>query len=66
MTRGKGKRLANPHDPIVRAALGRTCPDCHAKPDEWCVGISEHQDSRTLGRRISRIHFSRCTFQAAQ
>ena len=57
---GRGNRLMDPRDPAVRDALGRTCPDCGSKPDEWCVGIAEN--SRTKGRRISRIHFARCRF----
>ena len=57
-----GNRLSNPKDPAVRAALGRTCPDCNVEPDVWCVGIAEN--SRTRGRRRSRIHFARCLFAA--
>lgn len=60
----RGARLANPRDPIVRAALGLTCPDCNSKPDEWCVGIAEN--SRTKGRRRSRLHFARCHFIPAE
>lgn len=58
--RKPGKRLADPRDPAVRAALGQTCPDCNSKPDVWCVGIAEN--SRTRGRRRSRLHFARCSF----
>jgi hypothetical protein len=58
----KGRRLANRNDPAVRAALGRTCPDCKAEPDQWCVGIAEN--SKTRGRRVGRIHFGRCLFAA--
>lgn len=56
----RGHRLANPRDPAVRLALTRTCPYCKAEPDQWCIGIAEN--SRTKGRRISRIHFNRCEF----
>lgn len=55
-----GHRLADPRDPVVRAALGRVCPECDAQPDEWCVGIAK--DSKTCGRRRSRLHFARCQF----
>ncbi len=58
----KGRRLANRNDPAVRSALGRHCPDCKVAPEQWCVGIAEN--SRTKGRPISRIHFSRCLFAA--
>ena len=58
----RGHRLSNPRDPAVRLALTRKCPDCDAEPDQWCVGIAEN--SRTKGRRISRIHFNRCEFVA--
>jgi hypothetical protein len=60
--RDAGSRLSDPKDPAVRAALGRKCPDCGVEPDVWCVGIAE--DSRTKGRRRSRIHFARCLFAA--
>ena len=55
-----GHRLADRHDPAVQDALGRQCPDCKVAPDVWCVGIAEQ--SRTKGRRRSRIHFARCQF----
>lgn len=55
-----GKRLANPRDPATLDALTRKCPDCAAEPDQWCVGIAEN--SRTKGRRITRLHFSRAMF----
>lgn len=55
-----GTRLANPLDPIVRAALKRSCPECKANPEAWCIGVAEN--SRTKGRRRSRIHYARCTF----
>lgn len=57
---GRGRRLANPRDPAVKLALTRKCPDCAAEPEQWCVGIAEN--SRTKGRRITRIHFNRCEF----
>lgn len=60
--RRNGHRLSNPNDPAVRLALARKCPDCAAEPEQWCVGIAEN--SRTKGRRISRIHFNRCEFVA--
>lgn len=55
-----GRRLADRRDPAARIALGRTCPTCGSQPDEWCVGIAEN--SRTKGRRRSRLHFARCLF----
>ncbi|WP_435405450.1 zinc finger domain-containing protein [Mycolicibacterium komossense] len=60
----KGQRLADRRDPVVRGALKRRCPDCNSKPDEWCVGIAEN--SRTKGRRRSRLHFARCHFTAEE
>lgn len=60
----RGHRLANPRDPAVRLALGRTCPDCNSTPDEWCVGIAEQ--SKTKGRRRTRLHFARCQFMPAE
>lgn len=59
----KGCRLANPRDPTVRRALGRTCPECKAQPDQWCVGVAEHV--KTKGKRRSRLHFARCDFEDA-
>lgn len=59
----KGARLADRRDPAVRAALKRPCPDCKAKPEQWCVGIAEN--SRTNGRRRTRLHFARCQFDPA-
>ncbi|AHJ86587.1 hypothetical protein Jolie2_37 [Mycobacterium phage Jolie2] len=56
----KGARLANPRDPMVREALTRKCPDCAAEPEFWCVGIAEN--SRTKGRRLTRLHFARARF----
>lgn len=58
--RPSGKRLADPRDPAVIEALTRKCPDCAAEPEEWCVGIAEN--SRTKGRRITRLHFARARF----
>lgn len=60
----KGRRLSNPHDPVVRAALKRNCPDCKAEPDQWCVGVAETY--RTFGRLRSRIHFARAQFDEPQ
>lgn len=57
----KGSRLSDPRDPVVRAALKRTCPDCKAEPDQWCVGVAK--DSPTNGRRRSRLH---CSFLDVQ
>ena len=31
-----------------------------AEPEDWCVGIAEN--SRTKGRRITRLHFARAKF----
>lgn len=58
-----GRRLSDPRDPLVRAALGRKCPECKAHPDQWCVGVAA--DSRTRGRRRTRLHFARCSFEPA-
>lgn len=58
--RPNGRRLSNPRDPAVLEALTRKCPDCAAEPDQWCVGIAEN--SRTKGRRITRLHFARARF----
>lgn len=55
-----GYRLTDPRDPVVLDALTRTCPDCNQAPDEWCIGIAEN--SRTCGRRRTRLHFARCKF----
>ena len=59
--RSLGNRLRDPHDPAVRAALRRTCPDRKAEPEQWCVGIGEN--TRTRGRRLTRVHFARATFK---
>ncbi|GFG65786.1 hypothetical protein MKUB_32760 [Mycobacterium kubicae] len=58
-----GHRLSNPNDPLVRSALKRDCPECDAHPDQWCVGIAA--ESRTRGRRRSRLHFARCSYEPA-
>ena len=55
-----GKRLTNPRDPAVQRALERSCPVCDVAWGEWCIGIAEN--SRTKGRRRSRLHFERCAF----
>ena len=55
----RGHRLANPRDPAVRLALSKTCPDCKAEPEQWCIGIAE---GPTKGKRLTRIHFNRCLF----
>ena len=54
-----GHRLSNPRDPAVRSALGKSCPECEVEPDVWCVGTA---DGPTKGRRRSRLHFARCSF----
>ena len=59
----KGHRLADRRDPAVRLALKRTCPDCDAQPEQWCVGVAEN--SRTNGRPRSRLHFARCQYAPA-
>lgn len=56
----KGCRLRNPRDPAVQLALKKPCPECRAEPDQWCVGVS---GTKMRGRRLSRLHFARCTFQ---
>lgn len=58
----RGQRLANPRDPAVKLALKRSCPDCEVAEGEWCVGIAE---GPTKGKRLTRIHFNRCLFAAA-
>ena len=59
---GRGHRLADPHDHAVRDALTRACPVCTAEPSQWCIGVDTREGSRTLGRRLTRIHAPRCTF----
>lgn len=61
--RPPGKRLADPNDPATRSALGQTCPECDAKPDQWCVGVAK--DSKTFGRPLRRLHFARARFTPA-
>ena len=55
----KGLRLSNPRDPAVRSALAKPCPECKVPAQEWCVGTAE---GPTNGRRRSRLHFARCSF----
>lgn len=55
----RGQRLSNPKDPVTRAALGKPCPECKAKPTEWCVTTS----AKTTERLRSRLHFARCQFK---
>lgn len=57
--RSHGKRLADPNDHAVKAALRQACPTCKAEPGQWCIGVAE---GRTLGRRLTRIHTTRAVF----
>lgn len=48
--------MSDPNDPVVAAALSRSCPVCKAGEGDWCTNTI-NRDKPLPGRRVT--HYGR-------